>query len=157
MDASLETLVVAACVLAATFRIPRPGPLGKVSDEEIVALAVAQAITGTASDRRFLGAIGRLLPGLFSDLPDQTQYNRRLTRLTPWITTVQLMLAELIAEGQVRFADGTLDRVRELSRVRVAQRVRRPRQLRLLPVQEPVHLGNAARAAVRSQGRPGRL
>jgi hypothetical protein len=108
MDASLETLVIAAYVFAATFRIPRPGPLGKVSDEEIVALAVAQAICETASDRRFLGTIGRLLPGFFADLPDQTQYNRRLRRLTPWITTVHLMLAELIAEGQVRLADGTL-------------------------------------------------
>jgi hypothetical protein len=108
MDASLETLVVAAYVFAATFRIPRPGPVGKVTDEEIVALAVAQAICGTASDRRFLGTIGRLLPGFFPDLPDQTQYNRRLRRLTPWITTVQLMLAELVAEGQVRLADGTL-------------------------------------------------
>jgi hypothetical protein len=108
MDASLETLVVAAYVFAATFRIPRPGPVGKVSDEEIVALAVAQAICGAASDRRFLGTIDRLLPGFFPDLPDQSQYNRRLRRLTPWITTVQLMLAELIAEGEVRLADGTM-------------------------------------------------
>jgi hypothetical protein len=108
MCASLETLVIAAYVFASTFRIARPGPVGKVSDEEIVALAVAQAITGTVSDRRFLGPIGRLLPGFFPDLPDQTQYNRRLRRLTPWITTVQLMLAELIAEGRVLLADGTL-------------------------------------------------
>jgi hypothetical protein len=108
MTASLETLVIAAYVFATTFRIPRPGPVGKVSDEEIVALAVAQAITGAVSDRRFLGTIDRLLPGCFPDLPDQAQYNRRLRRLTPWITTVQLMLAELVAEGQVRLADGTL-------------------------------------------------
>jgi hypothetical protein len=53
MTASLETLVIAAYVFAATFRIPRPGPIGKVSDEEIVALAVAQAITGTVSDLDF--------------------------------------------------------------------------------------------------------
>src|SRR5919197_456850 len=108
MTASLETLVVAAYVFATTFRIPRPGPVGKVSDEEIVALAVAQAITGAVSDRRFLGTIDRLLPGFFPDLPDQTQYNRRLRRLTPWITTVQLMLSELVAEGRVLLADGTL-------------------------------------------------
>jgi DDE family transposase len=108
MCASLETLTIAAYVFATTFRLARSGPAGKVSDEEIVALAVAQAITGTVSDRRFLGTIDRLLPGLFPDLPDQTQYNRRLRRLTPWITTVQLMLAELVAEGQVRLADGTL-------------------------------------------------
>jgi hypothetical protein len=108
MCASLETLTIAAYVFAATFRLARPGPVGKVCDEEIVALAVAQAITGTVSDRRFLGTIDRLLPGMFPDLPDQAQYNRRLRRLTPWITTVQLMLAELVAEGHVRLADGTL-------------------------------------------------
>jgi hypothetical protein len=108
MCACLETLTIAAYVFATTFRLPRPGPPGKVTDAEIVALAVAQAMTGTVSDRRFLGTIDRLLPGLFPDLPDQTQYNRRLRRLTSHITTVQLMLAELVAEGQVRLADGTL-------------------------------------------------
>ena len=70
MTASLETLVIAAYVFATTFRIPRPGPIGKVSDEEMVALAVAQAITGAVSDRRFLGTIDRLLPGFFPDLPE---------------------------------------------------------------------------------------
>ena len=108
MCASLETLTIAAYVFATTFRLARPGPVGKVTDAEIVALAVAQAITGIVSDRRFLGTIGRLLPDLFPDLPDQTQYNRRLRRLTPHLTTVQLMLAELVAEGQIRLADGTL-------------------------------------------------
>jgi hypothetical protein len=108
MDASLETLVVAAYVFATSFSIPRPGPLGLISDQELIALAVAQAVTGLNSDRQFLGLIGRLLPGWFPHLPDQTQYNRRLRRLTPWISTVQLQVAELIAEGQVRLVDGTL-------------------------------------------------
>jgi len=57
MTASLETLVIAAYVFATTFRLARPGPPGKVADEEIIALAVAQAITGTVSDRWFLGTI----------------------------------------------------------------------------------------------------
>src|SRR5919112_3140409 len=108
MCASLETLTIAAYVFATTFRLPRPGPPGKVTDAEIVALAVAQAITGMVSDRRFLGTIDRLLPRMFPDLPDQSHYNRRLRRLTPHITAVQLMLAELVAEGRVRLADGTL-------------------------------------------------
>jgi hypothetical protein len=55
-----------------------------------------------------LGTIGRLLPGFFPDLPEQSQYNRRLRRLTPWITTVQLAVAELIADGHVGLVDGTL-------------------------------------------------
>lgn len=108
MDASLETLVVAGYVFACSLSIPRPGPAGKVTDQELIALAVAQAVTGLVSDRQFLGVVGRLLPGYFPCLPDQSQYNRRLRRLTPWITTVQLGIAELVATGNVRLVDGTL-------------------------------------------------
>jgi hypothetical protein len=108
MTAELETLVVAAYVFATSLSIPRPGPRGLISDPELIALGVAQAVTGLCSDRQFLGVVERLLPGWFPHLPDQTQYNRRLRRLTPAITTVQLTLAELIAEGQVRLVDGTL-------------------------------------------------
>jgi len=108
MDASLETLVIAAYVFATSLSNPRPGPPGKITDAELIALAVAQAVTGLASDRQFLGVIGRLLPGWFPHLPEQTQFNRRLRRLTPQITSVQLMLAQLIAEDEVRLVDGTL-------------------------------------------------
>jgi hypothetical protein len=108
MTAELETLVVAAYVFATSLSIPRPGPPGLITDQELIALAVAQAVTGLSSDRQFLGMVARLLPGWFSHLPDQTQYNRRLRRLTPQITTVQLMVSELIAEGEVRLVDGTL-------------------------------------------------
>jgi hypothetical protein len=108
MDASLETLVTAAYVFACSLSIPRCGPRGKVTDQELIALAVAQAVTGLASDRQFLGTIGRLLPDCFPDLPGQSQFNRRLRRLTPQITRVQIGLAELIAVGSVRLVDGTL-------------------------------------------------
>jgi hypothetical protein len=108
MTASLETLVVAAYVFACSLSIPRPGPAGKITDQELIALAVAQAVIGAPSDRQFLGTIARLLPGWFAHLPDQTQYNRRLRRLTPSMTTVQLMVAEWIAEGEIRLVDGTL-------------------------------------------------
>lgn len=108
MTASLETLVVAAYVFADSIPIPRPGPEGKITDAELIALAVAQASTGEPSDRKFLGMIAYRLPGWFAHLPDQTQYNRRLRRLAPHIVIVQLELAELIASGDVRLADGTL-------------------------------------------------
>jgi hypothetical protein len=108
MTASLESLVVAAYVFATSLSIPRPGPQGKVTDHELIALAVAQAITGVCSDRQFLGQIGRLLPGWFPALPDQSQYNRRLRRLAPAISQVQLMIAELIAQDPIRLVDGTL-------------------------------------------------
>lgn len=108
MTASLETLVVAAYVFADSLSIPRSGPKGKTTDKELIALAVAQAATGLCSDRQFLGILARLLPGWFAHVPDQSQYNRRLRRLVPYLSTVQLMVAELIAEGHVRLADGTL-------------------------------------------------
>ena len=69
MDASLETLVVAAYVFACWLSIPRPGPSGLITDHELIALAVAQAITGVCSDRQFLGQVGRLLPGWRSRRP----------------------------------------------------------------------------------------
>jgi hypothetical protein len=108
MDASLETLVTAAYVFACSLSIPRSGPKGKATDAELIALAVAQAVTGLVSDRQFLGTIGRLLPGCFPRLPGQSQFNRRLRRLTPQITRVQLGVAELVARGRVRLVDGTL-------------------------------------------------
>lgn len=52
--------------------------------------------------------VDRLLPGWFPQLPGQSQFNRRLRRLTPQMTTVQMMLAGLVAEGRVRLVDGTL-------------------------------------------------
>lgn len=108
MTASLETLVIAAYVFADSLSIPRSGPPGKATDQELIALAVAQAILGISSDRQFLGMVRRLLPGFFGELPGQSQFNRRLRRLTPQMTTVQMMLAELVAEGRVRLVDGTL-------------------------------------------------
>lgn len=108
MTASLETLVIAAYVFADSLAIPRSGPQGKITDKELIALGVAQAATGLNSDRQFLGVVGRLLPGFFPHLPDQSQYNRRLRRLTPYVATVQLQVAALVAEGRIRLADGTL-------------------------------------------------
>jgi len=108
MTASLETLVVAAYMFADGAAIPRRGPCGKVTDAELVALAVAQASMGIPSDRQFLGLVGKVLPGWFPHLPEQSQYNRRLRRLAPMLAAVQLRIAELIAEGDLRIADGTL-------------------------------------------------
>ena len=108
MTASLETLVVAAYVFAGSVSIPRPGPVGKITDQELIALAVAQAAMGECSDRKFLGLIAHRLAGWFPHLPDQSQYNRRLRRLVPYLTTVQYQVAQLVADGRVRLADGTL-------------------------------------------------
>jgi hypothetical protein len=109
MTADLETLVVAAYVFACELRTPRSrGRPPRVSDEELVALAVCQATTGICSDRQFLGMVERLLPGWFPHLPEQSQYNRRLRALAPRLVWVQQRLSELLATGGLRLADGTL-------------------------------------------------
>ena len=108
MTASLETLVVAAYIFADGVSIPRPGPKGKITDAELIALAVAQASMGIPSDRQFLGLVGKVLPGWFPHLPSQSQYNRRLRRLAPSIASVQLRICELLASGELLIADGTL-------------------------------------------------
>jgi IS5 family transposase len=105
----LEALVVAAYVFADDYRVPaRPGRPPRVSDPELVALAVAQAAIGISSDRQFLGLIGRVLPGWFPHLPDQSQYNRRLRALVDLISNVQQRLARWLDAGGARLSDGTL-------------------------------------------------
>ena len=106
--ADLEALVVAAYVFADDCPVPaRPGRRPLVSDAELVALAVAQAAIGISSDRQFLGLIGRVLPGWFPHLPEQSQYNRRLRALVELLSIVQQQLARLLDAGGVRLADGS--------------------------------------------------
>jgi Transposase DDE domain len=109
MTAELETLVVAAYYFASLLPVPaRRGPRAKISDAELVALAVCQAAMGICSDRQFLGLVRFRLRGWFPHLPDQTQYNRRLRGLTAQMVWVQQRLSELCASGPLRVADGTL-------------------------------------------------
>src|SRR6266700_3273006 len=109
MTADLEALVVAGYVFADEYVAPaRPGRRATVSDAELVALAVCQAASGISSDRQFLGLVGRILPGWFPRLPDQSQYNRRLRGLVELISVVQQRLACWLDAGGVRLADGTL-------------------------------------------------
>jgi IS5 family transposase len=108
MTADLEALVVAGYVFADEYSAPlRAGRPAKVSDAELVALAVCQAAIGISSDRQFLGLAGRVLPGWFPHLPDQSQYNRRLRQLVELISIVQQRLARWLDMGGVRLADGS--------------------------------------------------
>jgi DDE family transposase len=105
----LEALVVAGYVFADEYRVPaRCGRPARVTDAELVALAVAQAAIGISSDRQFLGLIGRVLPGWFPHLPDQSQYDRRLRALVELICHVQQRLARWLDSGGLRLSDGTL-------------------------------------------------
>jgi Transposase DDE domain len=105
----LEALVVAGYVFADEYEVPaRPGRPPKITDAELVALAVCQAAMGIPSDRQFLGLVPYRLPGWFPHLPDQSQYNRRLRGLAELISHVQQRLARLVDAGGARLCDGTL-------------------------------------------------
>ena len=106
--ADLEAFVVAGYVFADEYPVPlRCGRPPLTSDAELVALAVCQAAIGISSDRQFLGLVGKVLPGWFAHLPDQSQYNRRLRGLVELISIVQQRLAGWLDTGGARLADGT--------------------------------------------------
>jgi IS5 family transposase len=108
MTLDLEALVIAAYLFADDYRVPFTyGRPPRVSDAELVALAVGQAAMGLSSDRQFLGLVPKVLPGWFPHLPDQSQYNRRLRALVELMSHVQERLARLLDVGGVRLADGT--------------------------------------------------
>jgi hypothetical protein len=95
-------------VFADEYEVPaRCGRPPLVNDAELVALAVCQAAIGISSDRQFLGLVGRILPGWFRHLPDQSQYNRRLRGLVGLLSIVQQRVARWLDAGGARLADGT--------------------------------------------------
>ena len=128
----LEALVVAAYVFADEYPVPaRGGRRPLVSDAELVALAVCQAAIGISSDRQFLGLVGRVLPGWFPHLPEQSQYNRRLRGLVELISIVQQRLARWLDTRRRPARRRHPARGRQLRRLPAAKRVRRLRPLRL--------------------------
>ena len=89
MDADLDTLATALYVTIDDLlqqqpelapRRPRVGILPKLSDAELVTLAVMQALLGFTSEARWLRHAGRHLRHLFPYLPGQSGYNKRLRR-----------------------------------------------------------------------------
>jgi hypothetical protein len=89
VDADLDTLATALYVTIddllkaaphlAPWR-PRVGIPPKLSDAELVTLAVMQALLGFVSEARWLRHAGRHLGHLFPYLPGQSGYNKRLRR-----------------------------------------------------------------------------
>jgi hypothetical protein len=87
MPAALDALVIALYVQIDDFLEPRRGPgrPPKLSDSELITLAVAQVLLAMPNDRQFLALARWRLGHLFPRLIDQSGYNRRLRALAPQI------------------------------------------------------------------------
>jgi hypothetical protein len=87
VTADLDTLLTALYVLADDLLPRRPGARRrpKITDAELVCLAVAQILLDCPSERRFLRFAMCRLGHLFPYLPKQPGYNKRMRALAPQI------------------------------------------------------------------------
>jgi hypothetical protein len=82
MLADLDLLLTAVFCAADDFLPKRPGNARRrITDAEVITLAVAQAVMGISSDRQFLRAARRQLADLFPLLPTQDAFWKRRARL----------------------------------------------------------------------------
>jgi hypothetical protein len=83
--AVLDDLVIALYVTVDELLGKRPGPgrPPRLSDAELVCLAVAQVLLGCNSERRWLRFVAGRLGHLFPYVPGQSGYNRRLRTAAP--------------------------------------------------------------------------
>ena len=104
MHADLDALVIALYVRVDDLLPARQGPgrPPQITDAELIALAVAQMFLAVPNDRKFLAFARWRLGHLFSYLPKQPGYNKRMRALAP---TIARVLAHL-ATHSPSFCDG---------------------------------------------------
>ena len=95
MHADLDALVTALYVRVDDLLPKRQGPgrPPRITDAELIALAVAQMFLAVPNDRKFLAFARWRLGHLFAYLPKQPGYNKRMRALAPTIADVLLHLA----------------------------------------------------------------
>ena len=95
MHADLDALVIALYVRVDDLLPARQGPghPPKITDAELIALAVAQMFLAVPNDRKFLAFARWRLGHLFPYLPKQPGYNKRMRALAPTIAKVLAHLA----------------------------------------------------------------
>ena len=111
MHANLDALLTATYVLIDDFLPPRSGPgrPPRITDSELITLALAQVFMGLPNDRQFLALAGYRLGHLFPYLPKQPGYSKRMRRLVPAIERTINYLA-FVSPGfcdELRLLDST--------------------------------------------------
>jgi hypothetical protein len=111
VTADLDTLLTALYVLADDLlpRRPRARRNPKITDAELVCLAVAQIMLDCPSERRFLRFASVRLGHLFPYLPKQPGYNKRMRALAPQIVRTLNIVATASPSwcDNVRLLDST--------------------------------------------------
>ena len=102
MDADLDTLVTALYVKIDDMLVKdrRPGHPARLSQPELVCLAVAQALLGFHSEHRWIRFALCHLRGAFPYLPHQPGYNKRLRAALPLVKQV---IRDLAADSDFWF------------------------------------------------------
>lgn len=113
MDADLDTLMTALYVEIDDHiigsRRRRRGRQPRLTDGELVCLAVAQVLLNFPSERHWLRYARRHLGRAFPYLPDQDGYNKRMRRLGPLLCRVMRHLATQVPTwwDELRLVDST--------------------------------------------------
>ena len=103
MPPDLDTLLTALYVLADDLLPKRfgPGRKPRISDAEVIALAVAQVFLDCPSERRFLRFARPRLGHLFPYIPKQAGYNKRVRALASRVC----LLINVVARSSPSFCD----------------------------------------------------
>ena len=113
MTTNLDTLLTALYVLVDDHVIPsgprRPGRPKRLTDAELVCLAVAQVLLGARSEHHWLRMCYGRLGHLFPYLPKQPGYHKRLKAAAPLICQTMTYLARQCPSwaGDLRLLDAT--------------------------------------------------
>jgi len=107
LDALLTCLyVLVDDLLPARRRFGRPP---RISDSELICLAIAQVLLDCPNERRFLRLAKRRLGHLFPYIPGQSGFNKRLRALAPQLVEAIMLLARLSPSfcDRLRLLDST--------------------------------------------------
>lgn len=111
MSADLDALLISLYVLVDDL-LPTRRRLGRpprISDSELICLAIAQVLLDCPNERRFLRLAKRRLGHLFPYIPGQSGFNKRLRRLAPQLVQAISLLARLSPSfcDRLRLLDST--------------------------------------------------
>lgn len=111
MDADLDTLLTALYCFTDDLLITRrrPGRPKRLTDAELVCLAVAQVLLNRPSEAAWLRYAHKHLTGMFPYLPQQPGWNKRLRAAGPLIARLIRALASMTPTSvdQLRLIDST--------------------------------------------------